>query len=153
MQKISWALVVILGLSTSFMAYKFILSGSVEKSEDGRLAVQLTQNERDFVLTEMRTFLESVQQIIQGIANNDFEAIAQAARKVGRAAQQSAPGALVGKLPLEFKTLGFDTHTQFSQLALDAEQLGDGEHTMDQLSTLLQNCVACHATFKFNVNP
>ena len=151
MQKISWILVAVLGLSTGIMAYKFIFSGSAEESEDGRLAIQLTVNERDLVLSEMRTFLESVQQITQGVADNDFESVAKAARVVGRAAQQGMPGTLVGKLPLEFKKMGFDTHSQFTQLALDAEQLGDSTQTMEQLGTLLQNCVACHATYKFEV--
>ena len=149
MQKLSWLLVAIFALSTGLMAYKFILSGSAEKSEDGRLDIQLTPNERNLVLSEMRAFLESVQQITQGMADNDFESVAKAARIVGRAAQQGMPGTLVGKLPLEFKKMGFDTHSQFTQLALDAEQLGDGTQTLEQLATLLQNCVACHATYKF----
>lgn len=153
MQKLSWILVAILGISTSLMAYKFILSGSAEKSVDGRIAINLTVNERDMVLEEMRTFLDSVQQITQGVASKDFDAAAKAARKVGRAAQQGMPGTLVGKLPLEFKKMGFDTHAQFTQLALDAEQLADTGHTLDQLATVLQNCVACHETFKFTVAP
>lgn len=153
MQKLSWILVVIFGLSTGTMAYKFIFSGSAEKGEDGRSAINLTTGERDLVLAEMRTFLDSVQQITQGVASNDFAAAAGAARLVGRAAQQGMPGTLVAKLPIEFKKLGFDTHAQFSQLALDAEQLGDTEHTLDQLATVLHNCVACHEAFKFEVTP
>lgn len=152
MCKFCWVLVAIFGISSGVMAYKFILSGDAIKSEDGRLAVQLTLNERDLVLGEMRTFLDSVQKITQGVAKNDFAAVGKAARKVGRAAQQEMPGSLVGKLPLEFKKLGFDTHSKFTQLALDAEQMADAEHTMNQLSELLQNCVACHATFEFEIN-
>jgi hypothetical protein len=108
MQKFSWLLVAVLGISTGFMAYKFILSGSVEKTDDGRVAIQLTPAERDLVLSEMRTFLDSVQQITQGVANNDLNAAAKAAHIVGRAAQQSVPGTLIGKLPLEFKKMGFE---------------------------------------------
>jgi len=133
------------------MAYKFILSGDAIKSEDGRFSVQLTAAERDLVLAEMRTFLDSVQKITLAVAKNDFETAGKAARKVGRAAQQDMPGSLVGKLPLEFKKLGFDTHSKFTQLALDAEQMADTEHTMKQLGRLLENCVACHATFKLEV--
>lgn len=149
MQRLSWLLVAIFGLSSGLMAYKFILSGAAERSEDGRLAIQLTPNERNLVLSEMRTFLDSVQQITQGVADSDFETVAKAARKVGSAAQQEVPGTLIGKLPLAFKKMGFDTHSQFTQLALDAEQLGDRTQTLEQLGTLLQNCVACHATYKF----
>lgn len=152
MSRICWVLVVVLGTSAGVMAYKFILSGSVEESNDGRLAIQLTPDERDLVLAEMRAFLESVQLITQGIANKDFDAISKAAEAVGQAAQQDVPGTLVGKLPLEFKKLGFDTHVQFTQMTLDAKQLGDEEHTLEQLGTLLQNCVACHASFKFELS-
>lgn len=152
MCKSCWILLAIFGISTGTMAYKFILSGDVEKSTDGRLAVQLNVDERDLVLGEMRTFLESVQEITQGVARNDFPAAAEAARKVGRAAQQGMPGTLVGKLPLEFKKIGFDTHTKFTQLALDAEQMADTEHTINQLGQLLENCTTCHATFKFEIN-
>jgi len=53
MQKFSWLLVAVLGLSTGFMTYKFILSGSAEKTDDGRIAIQLTSAERDLVLSEI----------------------------------------------------------------------------------------------------
>ena len=151
MCKICWSLVIVFGVATFGMAYKFIIQGSVEQGTDGRLAVQLNAGERDFVLTEMRTFLESVQQITQGITENNMEMISKAARMVGNAAQQQAPGPLIAKLPLEFKKLGFDTHSKFTQLALDAEQLGDKQHTLNQLSELMQNCVACHATYKIEI--
>ena len=129
-------------------AYKFIFQGSVAPSSDGRLALQLTPAERDFVLFEMRTFLNSVQKITDGVLKKDFELIATSAKEVGATAQNIMPGTLVGKLPLAFKQLGFDTHTRFDQIALDAEQLGDEEHTLTQLSELMQNCVACHATYR-----
>lgn len=151
MCKICWTFIVILSVISGVLTYKFILSGDVVESSDGRLAIQLTSNERDLVLTEMRTFLESVQQITQGISSKDFTSTAEAARRVGRAAQQDMPGSLVGKLPLEFKKTGFDTHSKFTQLALDAEQLSDTEHSLAQLSELLQNCVSCHASYKFEV--
>jgi len=144
-------MVVVLSVITVGMAYKFIVQGSVEQATDGRLAVQMEAGERNFVLAEMRTFLESVQQITQGISENNMDIISKAARKVGNAAQQQAPGPLIAKLPLEFKKLGFDTHSKFTQLALDAEQLGDKQHTLTQLSELMQNCVACHATYKIDI--
>ena len=151
MCKACWSTVVVLSVVTIGMVYKFIVQGSVEQATDGRLAVQLEAGERDFVLTEMRTFLESVQQITQGIAENNMDTISKAARKVGSAAQQQAPGPLIAKLPLEFKKLGFDTHSKFTQLALDAEQLGDKQHTLTQLNELMQNCVACHAIYKIEI--
>jgi len=131
--------------------YKFVFQGSVSVSNDGRVAIHLNSSERDLVLAEMRTFLTSVQQITQGVAESDMKRVAESARKVGMAAQGEVPGTLIGKLPIAFKKLGSDTHTRFDQLAMDAEALGDENHTLVQLSELMQNCVACHAGHRFEV--
>ena len=58
----------------------------------------------------------------------------------------------MGKLPIEFKQLGFDTHTKFDQLAMDAEDLEDGNHALSQLATLMENCVGCHAAYRLNIS-
>jgi len=92
-----------------------------------------------------------VQQITEGLAAKNMQQVAKAARTVGREAQQAVPGSLMGKLPLGFKKLGFDTHAKFDQLALDAEQLGDPAQTLEQLSALTQNCVACHAAYRIDL--
>ncbi len=152
MCKLCWSVVVVLALITAGITYKFIIQGEVTEIADERTAIQLTINERDLVLSEMRIFLQSVQQITTGIANDDMKLVANSALKSGRSAQLAVPGSLVGKLPLAFKKLGFDTHAKFDGLALDAEQLGDRDHALTQLSVLLENCVSCHAVFKFEVS-
>ena len=129
-------------------AYKFIFQGSVVESSDGRMAIQLNEAEKNLVLAEMRAFLQSVQKITEGVTKKDMKLVAEYARQVGKAAQGAVPGTLVGKLPIVFKKLGFDTHTKFDQLALDAEDFGDSEHTLLQLSALMQNCVSCHAAYR-----
>ncbi|EGV51363.1 hypothetical protein [Candidatus Endoriftia persephone] len=151
MCKKCWSLVTILLLLIAAGAYKFLIQGSTVPASDGRVAIQLSTGERDLVLSEMRAFLASVQQITTGTANEEMARVAASARQVGLAAQQGVPGTLMGKLPLEFKKLGFDTHTRFDQLALDAEQLGDPGHSLTQLAELMQNCVACHAAYRFEV--
>ena len=150
MCKICWGVVVILLLITMGVLYKFVIQGDVVIKTDGRTAIQLNVGERDLVLSEMRIFLESVQQITSGISNDDMEMVTKSAMKSGRSAQMEVPGSLIGKLPLAFKKLGFDTHAKFDELALDAEQLGDRDHTLFQLSELLKNCVACHSAFSFD---
>lgn len=131
--------------------YKFIIQGSVTESTDGRTEILLNDNERNLVLAEMRAFLNSVQQINQGISEDNMELVVESARKSGKAAQTGMPGALVGKLPLPFKKLGGDTHVKFDELAMDADDLGDRDHALEQLSALMKNCVACHATYRFSI--
>jgi hypothetical protein len=142
---------VVLGLILITITYKYVIQGDVMESADGRTAILLERNERDFVLSEMRVFLQSVQQITGGIYENDMELVAEYARKSGRNAQMEVPGSLIGKLPSSFKKMGFDTHAKFDELALDAEQLGDRDHALSQMSRLLENCVACHAVYRFEV--
>lgn len=152
MCRFCWATVVILALISTGITYKFVFQGDVTESNDGRTAILLDKSERDLVLSEMRVFLESLQQITSGITNDDMQLVAASARKSGMGAQTQVPGSLVGKLPLSFKQLGFDTHTKFDELALDAEQLGDRDHTLSQMNALLDNCVACHAMYRFEIN-
>ena len=131
--------------------YKFILQGSTMENSDDRITILLDESERNLVLAEMRAFLTSVQQISQGLAENDMELIVLSARMSGNAAQQGMPGSLVGKLPIEFKKLGRDTHARFDQLAMDAEDLEDNSHTIEQLSDLMNNCVTCHAMYRIDI--
>ena len=148
--KLSWAISGVLILAIVAMGYKFMVVGSVVPATDGREAIILDPAERDLVLGEMRMFLASVQKITQAVTTEDMVAVAKAAREVGLAAQQAVPGSLMGKLPLAFKKLGFDTHSKFDALALDAEQLGDPKHALQQLSTLMNNCVGCHSAYQIH---
>jgi cytochrome c556 len=145
-------IIVLLLLVIAGGIYKYIFQGSVSGGTDGRTAIQLDAGERDAVLAEMRTFLASLQQVTAGISENDPGRVAQHARKSGKAVQATLPGTLMGKLPVEFKQLGHDTHTRFDQLAMDAEDMGDVSHALTQLSTLIQNCVACHEAYRIVVS-
>ena len=151
MNKILTAIIILLLLVIGGGFYKFMIQGSTVESSDGRLAIQLNAGERDMVLAEMRAFLETVQNIVRGVTEDDMQFVAESARKVGMAAQGEVPGSLVGKLPIKFKKLGFDTHTKFDQLALDASDMGDKDNVLIQLSVLMQNCVGCHAAYRIDL--
>ncbi len=151
MCRLCWTVLMLLLLAIVGAAYKFGIRGSTAPAEDGRLAILLTDGERARVLSEMRAFLVAVQAIAEAAANDKPGDAAAAARKVGMAAQRGVPVALMAKLPLEFKRLGLSTHRAFDQLALDAEQLGDRDHTLNQLAKLMRNCVGCHAAYRLGV--
>jgi mono/diheme cytochrome c family protein len=146
--KLSWALVALLAIIVAVFAYKFTV-GEVKPSDDGRLAVELTKDERNALLLEMRTWLQNSQAILAAVASNDFAAITATARASGMAAEATTPGSLFRKIPVEMKTLGFDTRSKYDEIADDAERLKDGRHTIKQLSVAMNNCVACHATYRF----
>ncbi|RMG53795.1 MAG: hypothetical protein D6717_10710 [Gammaproteobacteria bacterium] len=137
---------VLAGLGT----WKFVVQGDTEAASDGRTAILLPPAERDLVLSEMRAFLEAVQQISAALPEGDMKKAAAAARRLGAAAQQGVPPSLVARLPLAFKRLGFDTHRRFDQLAMNAEQFGDPTQTGRELATLMDNCIACHAAYRID---
>ena len=145
--KILWSVIALLLLALTIIAYKFV-QGSVTPSEDNRIAVNLTKNERNFVLTEMRNFLMTTQGVSEAITNNDLELAAKFATQAGMQTEKDAPSSLLPKIPLAMKTLGYDTHQKFDQIASDALQLKDPAHSRQQLDTLMKNCIACHASYK-----
>ena len=146
--KYTWLLVAILSAIVAVFTYKFTI-GEVKPSDDGRLAVQLSKDERNALLLEMRTWLQNSQGILAAVSTNDFATVAKIAKASGMAAEADVPGALFRKIPLEMKKLGFDTRQKFDEIAIDAESLKDSQHTIKQISAAMNNCVACHTTYRF----
>lgn len=124
-------------------------------SADARAPVVLGAAERDFVLAEMRNFMEVLRVISTAIADNDMKRVAATARSVGMApqrAESAVPGSLLSRVakqaPPSFMKLGFATHSAFDELAIHAEQFGDHDQLNRQLGEIMGQCVACHATYR-----
>jgi hypothetical protein len=77
-----------------------------------------------------------------------MKGVAKVARGMGTARAHDVPLAMMGKLPLEFKTLAFSVHGGFDTIAIDAETIGMPKHTLGQISDVLQKCVACHSSYQ-----
>lgn len=148
--KLCWGMSAVLSIGILAMVYMFMIRGNVTESSDGRTAIILEQGERDLVLEEMRGFLEGVQTITQGLAENDMKSIAEAAKKIGMANAGGVPVALMAKLPLEFKTLGMATHKAFDALSMEAQDLGDAKTVLAQMAELMNNCTTCHSIYRID---
>jgi hypothetical protein len=142
--------IAVLLLFIAAMAYKFIVAGSTQVGEDGRVAVVLELDERALMLREMREFVAGIQLVADALARDDMPGVAKASRGMGTARAHDVPVAMLGKLPLEFKTLALSTHREFDTLAADAEANGTPKHALAQLGDLLQKCVACHASYQIH---
>jgi cytochrome c556 len=135
------------------MVVNFLVLGKTEEGVDGRTAILLEEGERVRVLGEMREFLSAVQIITTAAANEDMDTIAKTARSVGGANVEMMAPSMIAKLPLEFKTLGFSIHDDFDEIAKDAEELKDPQHTLEQLGAAMGKCVACHNIYQLKVEP
>jgi len=145
--KISWIIIVILIIIIAIFVYKFT-AGSVTPSDDGRQAVILTKDERNMILLEMRTWLQSTQGVLKAAINNDLEEVATVARVSGMAAEALTPGSLFRKIPLPMKKLGFGTRSKFDEIAVMAENKVDNKKIIKFLSDTMTNCIACHASYR-----
>ncbi len=149
--KLCWSVTAAILVLVAGVAATFFVRGNTTASDDGRTAIVLNATERAFVLSEMRGLLEAVEAITKAVAQDDMAAVSTAARAVGMGAVGNEPVTLIAKLPLEFKTLGMTTHQSFDDLALEAEDMGDGMVVLDQLGNILSNCTSCHAGYRFAV--
>lgn len=146
--KLSWGLVAVLLVIVALFGYKFTV-GNVQPSDDGRQAVMLSKDERNALLLEMRVWLQSSQGILAAASVKDFDAVIKSAKASGMGAEAGTPGSLFRKLPVEMKALGFDTRKKFDDIAADAEKLKDSNLVFTELSVAMNNCIACHATYRF----
>lgn len=122
-------------------------------ARDKRVVLTLTSEERAMILEEMRGFLSGVQVMTAALGKNDMQATAEAARGMGQKMVHEVPPALRAKLPQEFRQLGFGVHSEFDQIAMDAESMKDVSYSLSQLSATLQKCVACHGVYQIQARP
>ena len=118
---------------------------------DQREVILLSEDERNFVLTEMRNFLDSVQGIIGAVAEGKPKDAGPAALRSGMHVMRSAPQTMMGKMPMEFRMLGMDTHQRFAAIAEEASAMADEKKILRQLSEMLANCSACHQGYRISV--
>jgi len=149
--KLCWSITAALVVGTLAVGSWFFVRGTVTEGDDGRTSILLTAGERDFVLGEMRVLLEAVETITFELSEDNMDGAATAARSVGMGSAGGEPLTLIAKLPLEFKTLGMATHSAFDDLAMEAEDMGNGSVVLGQLSGILTNCTSCHAGYKFDI--
>ncbi|BAZ93545.1 hypothetical protein TspCOW1_15160 [Thiohalobacter sp. COW1] len=153
-QRFGWPLLSgILALMLAGVLALLLLPGRVAEtpSSDGRMRLLLEPAERDYVLAEMRDLLAAVQVITEAGLDGDMERVAEHARRMGMGGVRNIPpeirAGLLRKLPAEFRQLGFSVHQGMDAIALDAESLGDPEHSLRQLSNLMNTCIACHSGY------
>ena len=115
-----------------------------------RNVVKLSAPEREFMLNEMRYYLDMLWVTSDALSHDDFNTVARVAH--GRIAAMSAsplPKTLEANLPPEYRTLSRAQHAAMDELADTAEKSRDSQETLHKLSVVLQRCNECHAIFQY----
>jgi hypothetical protein len=98
------------------------------------------------ILSEMRTMLESLSGIMQGLVAGNLAMVQKAARV--SAVVTAVDPSLEKKLPPGFVQLGRRTHKRFEGLA-DAINTGaTRDAVLRRLAAITASCVTCHATYR-----
>lgn len=132
------------------LGFMFV-KGKTVKSDDGRTGIVLQENERDFVLTEMRDLLASINGIITSLAKDDYPAAAQWARKVGLKGHNTIEAknpTIMAKLPIGFKQMGMSLHKDFDEVADMIDKKMSQKEIMGRMGETTSKCISCHSTFK-----
>jgi len=120
----------------------------VKLPDDNRIVVKYEPDLRDLVLNEMRDYLEVMNEIQQGLANNDPDKIIKAATRQGQISLEATPVRLLKLSPLACKQMGFRGHDIFQAIADSARVNFKPTTTINQLAELTNNCIVCHRTYK-----
>ncbi len=137
-------------VTISILGFMFV-KGQTVKSTDGRTGIVLQDGERDFVLTEMRDLLTSINGIMTSLAKDDYPAAAEWARKVGlkgHSTIESQNPAIMAKLPIGFKQMGMSLHKDFDEVADMIDKKMSQKEIMGRMGETTSKCISCHSTFK-----
>jgi hypothetical protein len=121
------------------------------ETTDVREPVPTTEEEKAFILEQMRLFLASVQQISEGLATGNKAAVAEAAAARGKKRNMTYPNR-PAHLPDEnnalWKDMGGRVRGGFDVLAAAAEDNAPVGKQLAILGETLRGCVACHQTYR-----
>lgn len=132
------------------LAYILLFTGTkmVKLPDDNRIVVQYEPDLHKLVMEEMRDYLEVINEINQGLAENDSDKIVKAATRQGDISLNETPIRLLKLSPVPCKIMGFKGHDIFQAIADSAKVNFNRTTTINQLAELTNNCIACHRTYK-----
>ncbi len=114
---------------------------------DRRIVIELNETQRHHVLSEMRAFLEATAGVVDGLARDDPDGIAEAALGIARERGQSQLR-MRDVLPLEFRQMGRSTRDLFREIEVKASAGANETEIQSLLSRTLNTCNACHSMYQ-----
>jgi hypothetical protein len=140
----------ILLILVGILGYILLFTGTemVKLPDDNRVVVKYAPDLKKLVLSEMRDYLEVMNEIQAGLAENNPEKIVKAATRQGQLSLQETPARLLKLSPMACKQLGFKGHDLFQAIADSAQVNFKRSTTIRQLSELTNNCIVCHRTYR-----
>ena len=119
-------------------------------AQDVREPAVRTEAEREFILGQMRLFLQSTQAITVALGKNDLKTVedeAAARGRKGTPASAIPPGMKAKETPAWTAMMG-GARTGFDGLAKAAHEGAPPSELIGMLGDTMRNCVACHQSYR-----
>jgi len=117
---------------------------------ENRRPLPLLQMMADHQKQMMRDHLGAVQEIVTALAADDFEAVERAAGSLGYSDEVGRICRRFGAASPAFADQALSFHHTADRIAM-AARARSHQHVLDELSTTLQACKACHSAWRQQV--
>ena len=127
-----------------------VLFASPCLAQDAREPALRTEVERDFILGQMRLFLQSTQAITVALSKNDLKTVADEATARGRKGTPLSaipPGMKAKETPAWTAMMG-GARAGFDDIAKAAHEGAPPSELIGMLGATMSNCVGCHQSYR-----
>ncbi len=140
-------------LSPVLIAFFLLASPLCATAIDARRKIDMPEMMREHMLGNMRDHLRALQEIQAALAKSDFDKAADIAeQRIGMSSLGTHGAAhMAPYMPPPMQDIGAQMHraaSRFSRTAQEAAVKADMAPVLDDFSTLLRQCVACHDSYR-----
>jgi len=120
---------------------------------DARQKIEMPPMMQEHMLNNMRDHLRALQEIQAALAKSDFDKAADIAeQRIGMSSLETHGAAhMAPYMPKPMQDIGTQMHraaSRFSRTAQEAVVKGNMAPVLDDFSTLLRQCIACHDSYR-----
>jgi hypothetical protein len=143
------------GLHAGVQTHQHEMAAPSATQGDGRQLVQFPEPMRLHTITSMRDHLLALQEIDMALSRNDFDQAASVAEgRLGMSSLELHGAAHIAPfMPQGMQEIGTQMHRSASRFAVEAQNASvsnDVRPALAALGAVMQQCVACHATYRLH---
>lgn len=139
--------------SSVFGVFLLLVSRLSATATDARQKIEMPPMMQEHMLNNMRDHLRALQEIQAALAKSDFDKAADIAeQRIGMSSLEKHGAAhMAPYMPKPMQNIGTQMHraaSRFSRTAQEAVVKGNMTPVLEDFSTLLKQCIACHDSYR-----
>ena len=139
--------------SCTLGVFFLLASPMAATAKEARQKIEMPPMMQEHMLNNMRDHLRALQEIQAALARSDFDKAADIAeQRIGMSSLETHGAAhMAPYMPKPMQDIGTQMHhaaSRFSRTAQEAVVKGNMAPVLDDFSTLLRQCVACHDAYR-----